>query len=63
MLLNASTECTIIKKKGDEVKNMIENMCQNEYRTQSDRAPKKKGMIEHDTQTTLFAQLKLYQSN
>lgn len=44
-------------KNKDELKELIENMCQKEYRI-SERAPTNKGIIEVDTHTTLLAKIK-----
>lgn len=49
MLLDASTGGTIRNKNEDEVSELIENMCQNEYHTQCERSPRNKGMMELDT--------------
>lgn len=53
-LIDATTGGTIRNKNEDEVKKLVDNMCQTEYHT-NDKAPTKKGMIELDTPTTLLA--------
>ncbi|MCI04367.1 hypothetical protein A2U01_0025414, partial [Trifolium medium] len=42
MLIDASTGGTIKNKNEDEVKQLIENMCLNEYRSTNERSTKKK---------------------
>ncbi|KAK2410681.1 hypothetical protein QL285_046032 [Trifolium repens] len=59
MLIDASAGGTIKNKNEDEVRQLVENMCLNEYRSKSERDPKKKGMIEVSTHTTLLAQIEL----
>lgn len=54
MLLDASVRGTMRNKIQDELREVIEKMCQNEYDTQSYRATKKKGMVELDTQTSIL---------
>lgn len=49
MLLDASAGGTIRNKSEYEVSELIENMCQNEYHTQSERSPRNKCMMELDT--------------
>lgn len=57
MFLNTSTGGAMKIKDEDEVREMIERMCQNEYRTQSEIGPKKKGMMELDTQHDILPRL------
>lgn len=63
MLLNASVGATIRTKNEDKVKELIEKMCQNEYRPQRDRGlkveDKKKGIWELDSHTNILAQLEV----
>ncbi|KAK2370199.1 hypothetical protein QL285_083268 [Trifolium repens] len=59
MLIDASAGGTIKNKDEDEVRQLVENMCLNEYRSKSERDPKKKGMIEVSTNTALLAQIEL----
>ncbi|KAK2436917.1 hypothetical protein QL285_021877 [Trifolium repens] len=59
MLIDASAGGTIKNKNEDEVRQLVENMCLNEYRSKSERDPKKKGMIEVSTHTALLAQIEL----
>ncbi|MCI38080.1 hypothetical protein A2U01_0059308, partial [Trifolium medium] len=47
---------TIRNKNEDEVRQLVENICMNEYRSKSDR---KIGMIEVDTKTALLAQIEM----
>lgn len=58
MLLDASTRGTLRGKKNDEVKNLTENMCQNEYRS-SDQAVKQNGIIAVDLNTISLAQMEV----
>ncbi|GAU41120.1 hypothetical protein TSUD_288100 [Trifolium subterraneum] len=59
MLIDASTGGTIRNKNEDEVRQLVQNMCMNEYRSKSERDPKKRGIIEVDTNTALLAQIEL----
>lgn len=54
MLLDTLVRGRMRNKNEDEVKDLIEYMCQNEYYRQRDRAPMKKGMLELDTKFTLL---------
>lgn len=58
MLLDALARVTIRTNNKDEVKKMIERMCQYEYHS-SDRIVKTKGLLELDSNTTLLAQLEV----
>lgn len=50
ILLDASARGMLINKTKDKVKTLIENMCQNEYRS-NDRIMKPKGMLAVDSNT------------
>lgn len=54
MLIDALTGGTLRANIEEEVKTLIENMCQNEYRS-SDRVVMGKYVLAFDTQTTLLA--------
>ncbi|XP_045830999.1 uncharacterized protein LOC123922316 [Trifolium pratense] len=56
MLIDASAGGTIRNKNEDEVRQLVENMCMNEYRSKSDR---KRGVITVDTNTALLAQIEI----
>lgn len=59
MLMDASGEGTIRTKNQDEVKQLIDKMRQNEYRSQIESGVKTKenkmGVLELDARTTLLA--------
>lgn len=65
MLLDASTGGKIRSMIEPQVKDMIEKMCLNEYRSKSDKSVKieivgiPKGMLVVDTHTSLLAQIEL----
>ncbi|MCI63376.1 hypothetical protein A2U01_0084633, partial [Trifolium medium] len=59
MLIDASAGGTIRNKNEDEVRALVENMCMNEYRSKSERDPKKRGVLKVDTNTTLLAQIEI----
>lgn len=63
MLLDASARGTIHQMTEPQVKNLIEKMCMNEYRSKNERSIKMetmgtpRGMLPIDTHTTLLAQI------
>lgn len=59
MLRNASTRGKLRVKTYKESKTLIENMCQNEYRS-SERVVKQKGFRAVDQNTTLAAQIQYF---
>ncbi|CAJ2642327.1 unnamed protein product [Trifolium pratense] len=59
ILIDASAGGTIRHKNEDEVRELVENMCMNEYRSKSERDPKKRGVFEVDTNTALLAQIEM----
>lgn len=65
MLLDASAGSTIRQMIKPKVKDLIENMCMNEYHYKSERSVKletsgtPKGMLTIDTHTALLAQIEL----
>lgn len=56
MLFDASIGGTSRENTNEEVKILIENMCQNEYHS-SERVAKEKRVLVVDTQAALLAQL------
>ncbi|CAJ2677643.1 unnamed protein product [Trifolium pratense] len=59
ILIDASAGGTIRHKNEDEVRELVENMCMNEYRSKSERDPKKRGVFDVDTNTALLAQIEI----
>lgn len=63
MLLDASAGCTIRLMTEPQVKDLLEKMCMNEYRSKSERSVKikivgtPKSMLVVDTHTVLLAQI------
>lgn len=55
-LPDASARGTLRENTDEELKMLIENMCQNDYRS-SERAMKQKGLHEVDLNTSLLAQI------
>lgn len=58
MFCDASSGGTLKANIKDEVKTVIENMCQNEYRS-SDRAVRQKCILTIDSSTTLLVQIEV----
>ncbi|PNY05113.1 hypothetical protein L195_g001552 [Trifolium pratense] len=59
MLLDASVGGSIKNKTDEEVKELIEQMCQNEYNTTNERCTKMAGMVDIDNETAYKVEIEL----
>jgi NAD(P)H-hydrate repair Nnr-like enzyme with NAD(P)H-hydrate epimerase domain len=59
MIIDALAGCSIKNKMHEEVKELIEQMCQNEYNTSNDRGFKKAEMLEIDKETAYKVEIEL----
>lgn len=58
MLFNTSVGGTLRAKTDEELKTLIENMCQNEYHS-SEQAVEQKGILAVDSNTTFLAHMEV----
>jgi hypothetical protein len=59
MILDTSTGCSIENKMHEEVKELIEQMFQNQYNTSNEREPKQDELLEVDKETAYKVEIEL----
>jgi hypothetical protein len=59
VILDTSTGCSIENKMHEEVKELIEQMFQNQYNTSNEREPKQDELLEVDKETAYKVEIEL----